>query len=133
MHQEISVPINTDSDIVVARQKGRELATGLGFSSIDSTIIATAISELARNIVLYAQRGVILINPINHGGKAGIRVVARDEGPGISDLAQVMREGFSTSGNLGLGLKGVKRLMDEFEIQSDVGRGTVVAVKKWVP
>ena len=133
MHQEISVPINTDSDIVVARQKGRELATGLGFSSIDSTIIATAISELARNIVLYAQRGVILINLINHGGKAGIRVVARDEGPGISDLAQVMQEGFSTSGNLGLGLKGVKRLMDEFEIQSDVGRGTVVAVKKWVP
>jgi serine/threonine-protein kinase RsbT len=133
VENEVSVKIGSDSDIVVARQKGRELATKLGFSSLDLTIIATAISELARNIVLYARRGEIILSPINNGKKCGISVVARDEGPGIPDLRQAMEDGFSTSGSLGLGLSGVKRLMDDFEIHSQIGRGTAVAVKKWIP
>lgn len=129
------VPIASDSDIVTARQKGRELSGELHFSPTDLTIIATAISELARNIVQYAGCGEIVLSPIEfsdeHGTvRTGIAVVAQDNGRGIPNISQAMRDGFSTSGSLGLGLPGVKRLMDEFEIISD-GRGTIVTVKKW--
>lgn len=129
----IRVEISSDQDIVGARQKGRTLATELGFSTAEATLIATAISELARNIVSYARRGEIALQRIQNTTREGIMVVASDEGPGIRDLRQAMRDGFSTSGSLGLGLPGVRRLMDEFEIASGVGCGTKVTVKKWRP
>ena len=128
---EIRVEINSDQDIVVARQKGRGLAGELGFSSGDATLIATAISELARNIVSYARKGEIKLKGIHGSSRIGILVVATDDGPGIMDIRQALRDGFSTSGSLGLGLPGVRRLMDEFEITSQPGKGTFVAVKKW--
>jgi serine/threonine-protein kinase RsbT len=128
---EIRVPISSDLDIIAARQKGRELASDLGFGPTDLAIVATAISELARNIVLYARRGEIILKPTHANSASGILVMASDEGPGIRDIAQAMHEGYSMSGGLGLGLPGVKRLMDEFEIVSEVGRGTNVIAKKW--
>lgn len=131
MADEASVPISSDADIVAARQKGRALAAQMGFGSTDLTLIATAISELARNIVLYARRGEIVLKPAEDGQRRGISVMARDEGPGITDIPQALQSGYSTSGSLGLGLPGVRRLMDEFEIVSEVGKGTTVTVKKW--
>ena len=123
--------INSDQDIVLARQEGRAMAAELGFSSGDATLIATAISELARNIVTYARKGEITLKGIQGSSRVGMSVVASDDGPGIPDTAQALRDGFSTSGSLGLGLPGVRRLMDEFEIISQPGRGTIVRVKKW--
>lgn len=123
--------INSDQDIVTARQKGRALAIELGFSSGDATLVATAISELARNIVSYARKGEIQLNMVQGSGRQGILIIASDDGPGIADIRQAMRDGFSTSGSLGLGLPGVRRLMDEFEIVSEPGQGTIVKVKKW--
>jgi serine/threonine-protein kinase RsbT len=128
---EIRVAINSDQDIVSARQKGRAMAMELGFSSGDATLIATAISELARNIVSYARKGQITLKGVQGSSRVGILVIASDEGPGILDIRQALRDGFSTSGSLGLGLPGVRRLMDEFEITSQPGQGTIVAVKKW--
>jgi serine/threonine-protein kinase RsbT len=129
--EEVEVAINSDQDIVLARQRGRAMAIELGFSSGDGTLIATAISELARNIVSYARKGQIKLKGIQGSSRVGILVIASDEGPGISDIRQALRDGFSTSGSLGLGLPGVRRLMDEFEISSQSGRGTTVKVKKW--
>jgi serine/threonine-protein kinase RsbT len=128
---EVRVPVESDTDIVTARQKGRTLATLLGFSSGDATIVATAISELARNIVLYAKRGEIVLNTVDDRGRTGLVIVASDEGEGIPDLRQALQDGYSTSGRLGVGLPGVRRLMDEFEIVSKVGAGTTVTVTKW--
>jgi serine/threonine-protein kinase RsbT len=129
--EEIQVAIHSNQDIVSARQKGRQMATELGFSSGDATLIATAISELARNIVSYASKGQITLKMVNGLSRQGILVIATDDGPGIPDIRQALRDGFSTSGSLGLGLPGVRRLMDEFDIASQPGRGTRVAVKKW--
>jgi len=128
---EIRVAINSDQDIVTARQKGRALAIELGFSTGDATLIATSISELARNIVSYARKGEIILKVVQGSSRLGISIVASDHGPGIWDIRQAMKDGFSTSGSLGLGLPGVRRLMDEFEIDSEPGRGTIVTVKKW--
>ena len=128
---EIRVPVESDTDIVEARQKGRALAVRLGFSSGEATMVATAISELARNIVLYAIRGEMVFGLESNGEKATLVITARDEGDGIADVRQAMQDGYSTTGRLGVGLPGVKRLMDEFEISSIVGRGTVVVAKKW--
>lgn len=129
---ETRVGIGSDIDIVYARQKGRELATRLGFSSSDGALIATAISELARNIVLYAHRGEIIMRAIERGEKKGVQIVAHDKGPGIRNIDLAMQDGFSTSGGLGVGLPGVRRLMDEFAIVSKNGEGTTVTVKKWL-
>lgn len=131
MASETVVPITTDTDVVIARQKGRELATELGFVSTDSTLLATAISELARNIVRYAKHGEIVIALIQSGDRVGVAVVARDKGPGIANISLAMQDGYSTSGGLGLGLPGVKRLMDEFHLASDANSGTTVTIKKW--
>ena len=131
MGRKTVVPINTDADVVAARQKGRELAAELGFVSTDSTLLATAISELARNIIRYAKYGEILITSVQSGDRVGITVVARDKGPGIANISLAMQDGFSTSGGLGLGLPGVKRLMDEFQLVSDANNGTTVTIKKW--
>jgi serine/threonine-protein kinase RsbT len=131
VENEIQVPIKSDQDIVTARQQGRLLATALGFSSGDATLIATAISELARNIVTYAKSGEIRLTAINGSARQGIQMIAQDHGPGISDIAQALRDGFSTSGSLGLGLPGVRRLVDEFQIVSEKNRGTTVTAQKW--
>ena len=132
MADEVVVPIGSDADIVIARQKGRAMAERVGFSGSNLAVVATAISEVARNIVEYAKTGEIALKAVNQGGKHGLVVVARDEGPGIPDIALAMQDGYSTAKGLGLGLPGARRLMDEFEIVSRVGRGTTVTMKKWV-
>jgi serine/threonine-protein kinase RsbT len=125
------VVIVRDGDIVEARQKGRELAQEIGFYGSDLTLIATAISEIARNIVVYAQRGEISLSIAERNGRRGILVVAQDHGPGIPDIERAMRDGFSTGNSLGLGLPGARRLMDDFEISSTVGQGTTITMRKW--
>jgi serine/threonine-protein kinase RsbT len=128
---EDRVSIGSDSDLVLARQKGRELAGQLGFSGTDATLIATAISELARNILTYAGAGEITLSRVFENGRDGIVVVARDEGPGIADIDAATNEGFTTGRGLGMGLPGTRRLMDEFQIHSEAGKGTQVVIKKW--
>ena len=128
---ETHVPIDRDGDIVAARQKARELAVQVGFSGSDLTLIATAISEVARNIVVYASRGEIVLSAVQNGSRRGVLVVARDQGPGIPDIERAMRDGYSTGKSLGLGLPGAKRLMDEFEITSEIGKGTTITMRKW--
>jgi serine/threonine-protein kinase RsbT len=129
---ELHIPILSEVDIVTARQRGRALALELGFPSSEQALIATAISELARNIIQYAHQGQVEITVEHRGGRTGIGVVASDQGPGIPDLQRALQDGFSTGKGLGLGLPGTKRIMDDFELVSDVGIGTRVAVKKWV-
>ncbi|HEY6951098.1 MAG TPA: anti-sigma regulatory factor [Bacteroidota bacterium] len=129
----IHIPITSDADIVIARQQGRALAERIGFLATDQTLIATAISEVARNIIKFAKRGVIVISPVLHNPKRGIVVVASDHGPGIPDISLAMQDGFSTGNGLGMGLPGCRRLMDEFDVKSDVGKGTTVTMKKWGP
>jgi serine/threonine-protein kinase RsbT len=125
--------IHKEWDIVGARQLGREMAKELGFSTVDQARIATAISELARNIYLYAEGGKISYEVKRTiENKAGLCIVVEDKGPGISDIGQVMRDGYTTSGGLGAGLPGVKRLMDDFEISSELGKGTKITTTKWV-
>ena len=126
-------PIKLDSDIVATRQHGRQLAGQLGFSSSDQVLIATAISEIARNIVQYAGRGQVSCRIVTQGRRRGLVVVARDEGPGIADLAQAMEDGYSTGKGLGMGLPGSQRLMDEFDVVSAAGQGTTVTMTKWAP
>ena len=132
MPSETHVAIAHEADIVLARQKGRELATQAGFASGDATLVATAISEVARNIVAYAERGEIVLDLVHERGRRGILIVARDEGPGIPDVELAMTDGYSTGRSLGLGLPGARRLVDDFEISSVVGRGTTVTMRKWV-
>ena len=129
MADDTRVAIRSDTDIVIARQKGRALAAHLGFSSTDQTLIATAISEVARNILRYAKTGEIRFQTETNG-KAAMTIVAHDEGPGIPDVAVALQNGYSTSGSLGMGLPGSKRIMDEFMIVSEVGKGTTVTMKK---
>jgi serine/threonine-protein kinase RsbT len=128
---QVRVPIGSDGDIIIARQKGRELASELGFSPTDVVRIATAISELARNVLSYAASGEIRLETLNSRNRCGIAIVATDHGPGIADIERAMQDAFSTSGGLGLGLPGVRRLMDEFKIESTVGQGTTVSAAKW--
>jgi serine/threonine-protein kinase RsbT len=128
---QVRVPIDSDGDIIIARQKGRALAAELGFSPTDVVRIATAISELARNVLSYAATGEIRLEALNGRHRSGISIVATDRGPGIADVEQAMQDAYSTSGGLGLGLPGVRRLMDEFKIESAVGQGTTVSATKW--
>ena len=129
---QIQVSIHSDDDILAARRKARELAVKTGFSTTDATLIATAVSELARNIVLYAREGEIVEKVVYVSDQACLIIVANDAGPGIPDVERAMQVGYSTSRSLGLGLPGVKRLMDEFEITSENGKGTTVVAKKWL-
>lgn len=126
------VSIRSEADVVLARHAGREAAASIGFAGVDLTVIVTAISELARNIVVYAGSGEVVVATVRSGGRRGIEVVARDEGPGIQDVALAMQDGYSTGKGLGLGLPGTRRLMDEFAIDSAPGRGTRVTVRKWL-
>jgi len=128
---ELRIPIGSDADIVLARQEGRQLASQLDLTPSDLTVIATAISEVARNIVDYAARGEVMVRLVEKNGRRGVMIVAQDVGPGIADVARAMQDGYSTKGSLGLGLPGARRLMDEFEIHTEIGKGTVVTMRKW--
>ena len=126
------IAIESDADVVTARQRARALAVGLDMPSTDQTLLATAISEVARNITAYAVRGEVLLELVRDaGGRRGIRVVARDEGPGIADLDRALTDGYTTGGGLGLGLPGARRLVDEFDIETTPGEGTTVTLVKW--
>jgi serine/threonine-protein kinase RsbT len=127
-----SVDIYTEWDIVAARQLGRNEAKKSGFGTVDQARITTAISELARNIYLYAGKGKIEIKRLSENDFFGITIIASDEGPGIPDMRKVMEDGFSTSGGLGAGMPGVKRLMDEFKVETEPGVGTVITATKWL-
>jgi len=129
---ETRVPIESAVDIVTARQEGRSLASKLGFGKTEATLVAAAISEVARNIVEYARNGEIVLQKVKHGPKEGLCIVARDQGPGIREVARAMQYGYSTRKGLGVGLPGAKLLMDEFEIVSKVGTGTTITMKKWL-
>jgi serine/threonine-protein kinase RsbT len=129
---DVCVAIERDLDIVTARQSGRALAATCGFSSTDQTLIALAISEIARNIIAYAQRGRLTLGRRDEPGRRGIVIVAKDDGPGIADIELAMRDGYSTTNSLGIGLPGTRRLMDEFALVSVPGTGTTVTMKKWV-
>ena len=131
MTGEVRIPVQTDADVVTARKRGRELAAQAGFSATELTVIATAISEIARNIVMFAERGEIIVSLVGEDSRQGVTVVARDAGPGIADLEQAVQDGYSGYGGMGLGLPGSRRLMDEFEITSEVDKGTTVTMTKW--
>ncbi|MEW2915396.1 anti-sigma regulatory factor [Leisingera sp. JC11] len=124
-------PVSCDSDVVAARQLVRKLAVELEFSRPDQALIATAVSELARNIVKYADEGEIELCAAASGSKTGIKVTARDRGPGLDDVELALQDGYSTGNSLGLGLPGTRRIVDQFEIRSEPGRGLTVTVVKW--
>jgi serine/threonine-protein kinase RsbT len=131
---EERIAIESDNDVVTARQRARELAAGLELTSTDQTLLATAISEVARNITTYAKRGEVLLSIVREAGppaREGIRVVARDRGPGIEDLDLAMQDGYTSGGGLGLGLPGARRLVDEFDIETAPSEGTTVTLVKW--
>lgn len=125
------MPVSRDADVVVARQKAREAAARAGFSGTDLTLIATAVSEIARNIVKFARRGEFTFSIVAEAGRNGLLITARDSGPGIADLPQALQDGYSTYRGLGIGLPGARRLMDEFDIVTEVGKGTTVTMAKW--
>jgi len=126
----IQLPIGSHEDVVVARQQVRDIAAGLGFRLLDQTRIVTAVSELARNIVVHAGSGVMtVIRPMH---RAGLQIVFQDHGPGIAEVGRAMQESYSTAGSLGLGLPGAKRLADAMEIVSVPGQGTTITITKWL-
>lgn len=125
------IGILEESDIVIARQRAGQLAKKIGMGVVDQTKIATATSELARNIVRYAKTGEVIIEEVDNGITTGLQLTFKDRGPGIANVAMAMRDGFSSGGGMGLGLSGAKRLVNEFEIQSEAGVGTTIVVKKW--
>jgi serine/threonine-protein kinase RsbT len=131
MADEVRVRISEDADLITARAEGRTPAHAQGFSRTDATLIATAISEIARNIVVHAGRGEIVLRALDEGSRCGVLVVARDEGPGIPNLDAIAQPGSATGGGLGLGVPGARRLMDDFEVVSSPGEGTTVTMVKW--
>jgi serine/threonine-protein kinase RsbT len=130
---DIAVDINNSDDIVAARKAGHQLALNLGFSLTDVTMIATAISEIARNITSYARRGTVLVSVAEREGRKALVVRAEDDGPGIADIERAMEDGYSTGRGLGMGLPGARRLMDRLIVESALGHGTVIEMWKWVP
>lgn len=131
MEGEIRVSIETDADLVVARAEGRAMAQHLGFRPPDPTLIATAISELARNLVVHVGHGEIIMRPLVDDRRSGLLVIVRDEGHGIADIDAALSLGHASRGGLGLGLPGARRLMDDFEVESEPGKGTTVTMRKW--
>jgi serine/threonine-protein kinase RsbT len=131
MPDEVRVAIGSDEDLVPARAQARALAERLGFSRTDATLIATAISEIARNIVVHVGQGEIELRPVEEESRRGLVVIAHDDGPGIRDVEAAVRDGYAGRGGLGLGLPGARRLMDDFDVVSQPGRGTTVTMTKW--
>jgi serine/threonine-protein kinase RsbT len=128
---DVRVAIRTDADVVTARQEARAMGAELGFSSTDLTLLATAISEIARNITTYAGEGEVALRVLNSGSRQGIEVVASDDGPGIADVELAMQDGYTTGKGLGLGLPGTRRLVDEFDLRTEPGTGTSIRLVKW--
>jgi serine/threonine-protein kinase RsbT len=130
---ETLLPIRGEDDIVASRQRAREIARQLGFGAVDQSRIATAVSELTRNVVRYATdgRGAVAIREADGNGRTGIEIVVSDDGPGIPDVDQALRDGFTSGNGMGMGLPGTRRLMDEMTVESAVGRGTTVTIRKW--
>lgn len=124
-------PVKSDKDLVEIRAYGRKLAREIGFSTNDQTLIATALSEVCRNIIEYAGTGKVIIETIQDSSP-GITITAHDQGPGIEDVEKALEEGYSTGKGMGIGLPGCKRIMDQFQIDSKTGKGTVVSMHKWV-
>lgn len=133
MAQSKVAVIRSDLDIVIARTLARDTAKQLGFGAIDQARIATAVSELARNVFLYAGTGTVTVNDVERLGRKGIEIICEDQGPGIPDINLVMQDGYSTSRGMGMGLPGAKRLMDDFEIRSQDNVGTKITCRKWKP
>ncbi|MDP2309585.1 MAG: ATP-binding protein [Pseudomonadota bacterium] len=131
MGRDNVVPVQVEADILVARRTARVLAVSLDFSHLELTMLATAISEIARNMIVYGKGGQMRFEVEPHPTRKGIRVIARDWGPGIANISRAMDDGFSTGQGLGLGLPGARRLMDEFELSSTVGVGTTITMTKW--
>jgi serine/threonine-protein kinase RsbT len=131
MPDEVRVAIGSDEDLVPARAQARALAERLGFSRTDATLIATAISEIARNIVVHVGQGEIKLRPVEEESRNGLVVIAHDDGPGIRNVEAALRDGYAGRGGLGLGLPGARRLMDDFDVVSQPGRGTTVTMTKW--
>jgi serine/threonine-protein kinase RsbT len=131
VEDEIRVAIRTDADVVTARQEARTMGAALGFTSTDLTLLATAISEIARNITTYAGEGEVALRVIREGARAGIEVEATDEGPGIANVELAMQDGYTTGNGLGLGLPGTRRLVDDFELETTPGAGTRIRMVKW--
>ena len=129
---DITLPVAGEPDIVAARQEARRLAAEAGFAGSDLTLIATAVSEVTRNIVVHAGKGEVSMGRITSGGRDGILIVARDSGPGIADLDLALQDGYSTVESLGLGMPGAKRLVDEMDVETEPGVGTVVTLRKWL-
>jgi len=130
--RSLKISIESDSDLLAARQEARAIAFELGFTLTAVVGIVTALSEMTRNMLLYAGRGELLIESVRDGDRNGILITARDDGPGIPDVQKAMMDGYSTSGGLGMGLPGIKRLMDSFEIRTGPEKGTTVIVRKWL-
>jgi len=128
---EIRVRMRDESDVVVVRRRAFELASQQGCTGPAAAALATAVSEVSRNIVVHARGGEVILTTAVRDGRRGVVVTALDTGPGIHDVAEAMRDGFSTQGTLGLGLPGARRLVDEFEIESVVGTGTRVTLRQW--
>lgn len=129
--EQVSLRITSDADLVAARARARALAEVLGFSRTDATLLATAVSEITRNIIVHAGAGEIELTPLYSDARYGLRVVASDRGPGIRDAAKALEDGYAGGGGLGLGLPGVRRLVDEFEIETELDHGTTVTMIKW--
>jgi serine/threonine-protein kinase RsbT len=128
-----SIALESDHDVAVARNEVRSMAAAIGFRSLDQTRLVTVASELARNVVKYGGRGRLIMQPTSVAdGREGLRLIFEDTGPGIPNIEQAMRDGFSTGKGLGKGLPGSKRLVDEFKIESEVGHGTRVVVVRWL-
>lgn len=130
---EATLAIDGEDGIVASRQRAREVARQLGFGAVDQSRIATAVSELARNVARYATdgRGAVAIRELDASGRVGVEIVVSDEGPGIADVAQALSDGFTSGGGMGMGLPGARRLMDEMTIESAPGQGTTVTIRKW--
>ncbi len=132
MSEKECIVVRNDLDIITARVAGRNMAAKLNFSTIDQARVATAISELARNIVLYAGEGKVTLLAIENNGSVGLEIICTDEGPGIANVTEVLEGKVASTKGLGMGLPGAKRLMDEFEVASEVGVGTTVTARKWL-
>jgi len=130
--KQIRIPVRGETGTALSVMEARKAAKAIGFDENICQMIATAVSELANNIVKYAGRGEIIMDRINTGSRTGMEVIARDRGPGIEDIQKAMEDHYSSSGTLGLGLPGVKRMMDEFELTSEPGKRTTVTIRKWL-
>jgi serine/threonine-protein kinase RsbT len=129
----MDLPLRSDEDVVALRRHVRERAVAIALSLVDQTKLVTAASELARNTIKYGGGGVATVAIIVNGARRGVRLEFVDQGPGIKDIPQALQDGFTTGGGLGLGLSGAKRLCDEFDIQSEAGKGTRVSLVRWKP